>query len=81
MAIRYLAPARRALRKHRSVAPRLMEKIQELAVHPESLANNVTRLKGRLESRLRVGEFRVIFLREGGDLLIIDVAPRGNIYD
>ncbi len=81
MAIRFLAPAQRGLRRHRNVAPRLMDKIQELASDPDSLANNVTRLKGRPESRLRVGEFRIVFLQDGDDLLVIDVAPRGNIYD
>lgn len=81
MTIRFLAPAQRGLRKHRNVAPRIIEKTEELAADPDSLANNVTRLKGRPESRLRVGEFRIIFLQDGDDLLVIDVAPRGNIYD
>lgn len=77
----YLPPAQRALRKHRDVATRITAKIDELAGDPLTLANNVTRLKGRPESRLRVGDYRVIFLREGDDLIVIDIAPRGSIYD
>ena len=79
--VRFLPPAQRALLRHRNVAKRILAKIQELAEAPDGQANNVTRLQGRPESRLRVGDFRIIFLRDGDDLLVVDIAPRGSIYD
>ncbi len=58
-----------------------MAKIDELAADPAAQANNVSRLQGRPESRLRIGDFRVIFLQEGDDLIVVDIAPRGSVYD
>lgn len=77
----YLRPAQSALRKYRNVAGKIMGKIDEVAANPEAHANNVTRLQGRPESRLRVGDFRVIFVQEADELIIIDIAPRGGVYD
>lgn len=59
----------------------LLDKIAQLADDPEALANNVTQLKGREEWRLRVQNWRVIFLRDGETLLIRDIAPRASIYE
>jgi len=56
-------------------------KIEQLASDPGSLKNNVTRLVGTKESRLRVGDWRVIFRIDGGMLRIIKIAPRGGAYD
>ena len=82
MAIRFLAPAQRGLRKHRNAAPRILEKIQELAIDPDSLVNNVTRLKGRPDSRLRVGDFRIIVVFVAGVALLLplrhDEAVKGD---
>ena len=79
-AVRYLPAAQRALRKHRNVATRIM-KIDELAARPDAFANLVMPLKGRPERRLRVGDYRVLFIVEGDELLVIDIGPRGDIYD
>jgi mRNA interferase RelE/StbE len=59
---------------------RLTAKIRQLAADPASLANNVTRLVGRPESRLRVGDWRIIFHIEGETLFIDAIGPRGSIY-
>lgn len=56
-------------------------KIDQLACDPDSLKNNITRLVGTKESRLRVGDWRVIFRIDADTLLIIKIAPRGGVYD
>ncbi|HEY1983625.1 MAG TPA: type II toxin-antitoxin system RelE/ParE family toxin [Xanthobacteraceae bacterium] len=42
---------------------------------------DVKRLKGRQGSRLRVGDWRVIFYEEGGAIVIAAVGHRREIYD
>jgi mRNA interferase RelE/StbE len=42
---------------------------------------DVKRLKGRKGSRLRVGDWRVIFYEEGGSLIVAAVGHRREIYD
>jgi mRNA interferase RelE/StbE len=59
----------------------LLEKISQLASDPQALANNVTQLRGREEWRLRVQDWRVIFVRQGDRMLIRDIAPRASIYE
>ncbi|KQM13839.1 type II toxin-antitoxin system RelE family toxin [Novosphingobium sp. Leaf2] len=56
-------------------------KIDQLATDPASLANNVTELKGSDYSRLRVGDWRVIFTIDLVVLAIIEIGPRGGVYD
>jgi mRNA interferase RelE/StbE len=74
-----------ALKSLRRIPPpdaaRIREKIDQYAADPESLANNVTKLVGSDYLRLRVGNYRVIMLSDGTVLLIIDMGPRGSIYD
>lgn len=74
--------ARTLLRMDRATARRIRSKVTQLAVDPESLANNVRALKGsdRL-MRLRVGDWRVIYTEELLILLVIKVAARGSAYD
>lgn len=73
-------PALRVLAKHPHRA-KLYAKIDQLARDAASLANNITRLQGTAESRLRVGDMRIIFRFDGDTLSIRDVGPRGGIYD
>lgn len=80
MEIVYSKAARQALLRSNK-RKLLLEKIEQLANQPESLANNVTQLQGREEWRLRVQDWRVIFLRQGDSLLIRDIAPRASIYE
>lgn len=42
---------------------------------------NVKRLKGRQGSRLRIGDWRVIFYEERGSIVIVAVGHRREIYD
>ena len=64
-----------------NVAVAIRAKITQYADNPASLANNVTRLKGRMGWRLRVGDWRVIFDDDGAVLAILAIGPRGGIYD
>ena len=81
-AISYTKSAIRALRRMpRSSADLIRAKIEAYAADPTSLANNVTALKGREGLRLRVGDWRVIMDDRGNVLAILDIGPRGGIYD
>jgi mRNA interferase RelE/StbE len=42
---------------------------------------DVKRLKGRKGSRLRIGDWRVIFYEEGNAIVIVAVGHRREIYD
>ncbi|MGD0420966.1 MAG: type II toxin-antitoxin system RelE/ParE family toxin [Xanthobacteraceae bacterium] len=42
---------------------------------------DVKRLKGRQGSRLRVGDWRVIFYEEAGFIVVVAVGHRREIYD
>ena len=41
----------------------------------------VTRLVGSTASRMRVGDFRVIFENAPGEIIVTKVGPRGDIYE
>jgi mRNA interferase RelE/StbE len=62
------------------VADAIEAKIEQLAREPRSLANMVKKLKGRPVSRLRVGEWRVLFRFEGGVLHVSAIAHRREVY-
>lgn len=80
MDIRYSVPAVRALRKS-SKRDLIRRKIEELAADPDALTNNIRRLAGRPESRLRIQDWRVIFRIEDGILWVDVIAPRGAAYE
>lgn len=55
-------------------------KVELFAEDPGALANNVKALKGSTAIRLRVGDWRVI-MEDGVVLNVLDVGPRGGVYD
>jgi mRNA-degrading endonuclease RelE of RelBE toxin-antitoxin system len=59
----------------------ILEKIGLLISNPAALKNNVKQLKGREEQRLRVQDWRVIFLQVEDMIIIKDVAPRSSAYE
>lgn len=75
------AALRVLMRLPANVGDLIDSKIEQLANEPDSLKNNVTRLVGTKESRLRVGDWRVIFRIDDDMLLIIKIAPRSGAYD
>jgi mRNA interferase RelE/StbE len=58
----------------------IREKLRLLAERPEALANNVRALKGTEGSRLRIGDWRVIFTIGPDGIMVHDIGPRGSIY-
>jgi len=73
--IKYSKQARKFLWKQElSVRQRIETAIQLLP------AGDVKKLKGQPYYRLRVGEFRVLFDRNGEVLLIVKIDNRGQVY-
>lgn len=62
------------------VSTRIVAKIELYASDPSLLSNNVKALKGRDGIRLRVGDWRVI-MEDGVVLAVLEIGPRGSIYD
>jgi len=80
--ISYTKAAIRALRRMlANMATLIRAKIEAYAKDPASQANNVRSLKGREGVRLRVGDWRVIMDDQGNVLAVLDIGPRGGVYD
>ena len=83
-AVEYSRDALTALRRmDRATARRIVAKVEQLAVDPASLANNVKALKGGGSAplmRLRVGDWRVIY-RDGLVIAVVRIAARGSAYN
>lgn len=62
-------------------AQRIIAKIEQYAQEPETQANNVAALKGREGIRLRVGDWRVIMNDDGVVLAVLEIGPRGSVYE
>ena len=77
----YSATAARALRRYRADAAAIRAKIEQYAADPAPLAANVKTLKGIDAKRLRVGDFRVIFRESATTIEVLDLGPRGSIYE
>jgi mRNA interferase RelE/StbE len=75
----YLAKARKALMKHKAVATRIIDKVEDYARNPSAFSK-VKTLRGG-GKRLRVGSFRVIFEETRDEIVVTDIGPRGGIYD
>jgi mRNA interferase RelE/StbE len=69
------------LLRHRADATRIIVKVAAYARDAQSQSRNIKRLKGRELLRLRVGDFRVIFREDRDSIQVIDIGPRGSIYD
>jgi mRNA interferase RelE/StbE len=81
--IRYTSDALKALRRMpRNTVDLIRRKIQEVAVDPAT-SRNVKKLKGRDGYRLRVGDWRIVYDLDNGVLvlIVIEIGPRGSIYD
>jgi mRNA interferase RelE/StbE len=65
-----------------NVAATIRKKVVQYASQPASLANNVKALKGEKGSfRLRVGDWRVVFIEDAKSVVVVRIAPRGGAYD
>ena len=63
------------------MAARVYRAVAAYAVGDGAHANQVKPLKGGLTKRLRVGDFRVVFLESDTEVYVVRVAPRGTAYD
>ena len=79
--IRYTTEALRNLKRHGNMAARIRRAMQEHAGDPAAHANNVTQLVGSSASRMRVGDYRVIFVETDVELLVVRVGPLGGVYE
>ena len=79
--VTYTRAAIKALRKMPATTAALIRgKVEQYAADPASLANNVKALQGREGIRLRVGDWRVI-MDDGVVLAVLEIGPRGRVYD
>jgi len=77
----YTRTAAAALRRHANRAKLIRTKIRQYADDAASQANNVKQLVGVDAKRLRVGDFRVIFTETADTVTILEIGPRGGIYE
>lgn len=79
--ILYTASAARALVRHANRAKLIKAKIAQYAENPAAQARNVKALVGVDAIRLRVQDFRVLFRETADTITVLDIGPRGGIYD
>jgi mRNA interferase RelE/StbE len=71
-----------ATRQWLKLAADIRKRIEaKLAVYATSGSGDIKRLKGRGGCRLRVGDWRVIFIEENTSIIIVAVGNRREIYD
>ncbi len=58
----------------------IMARIAKYAADPRDASHDVRPLKGRDDYRLRIGDWRVIFMIEGDTMIVTSIAPRGSTY-
>ena len=81
--ISYSKDAVKALRRMpTNTAANIRARIMELASDPDAANNNVAKLRGRAEMRLRVGDWRVLFAvdRKARAIGVKLIGPRGSVY-
>jgi len=79
----YTPTASRELRRiPTNIARRIMERVEQVAADPHAADNNLSKLKGRPEMRLRVGNWRILFMIDETEraFTVLHVAPRGSVY-
>lgn len=81
--VEYSKSARKALKTMpRNTAKLILEKIEAVAADPFAPNHNVRKLTNHPGFRLRVGDWRVVYLIHEQALLIavVRIAPRGEVY-
>ena len=77
----YTKAALRSLQAHSNRAKQIRAKIEQYATEPATLTNNVIQLTGSSAKRLRIAGFRVLFTESDTTVTILDLGPRGEIYE
>jgi len=80
---RQLTYTRQAVKERRYVPAKVLARIdaalKSYAAEP-ARARNVKKLKGRDEWRIRVGDWRVIFVDDGETVCVLSIRSRGSAY-
>ncbi len=79
--VRYNAAAEKDLARHANMAERVYRAMREYAAGDGAHTNRVKPLKGVESKRLRVGDFRVLFVETIDEIVVTRIAPRGSAYD
>jgi mRNA interferase RelE/StbE len=61
-------------------ALRILDAIEKVVEDPECKDLDIKKLVGRDGYRLRVGDWRVIYTKDGQILAVLRIGPRGDIY-
>jgi mRNA interferase RelE/StbE len=81
--LRYSRRAEKDIRRlDRPVRRRILRALGRLAADPEGIGG-IRRLSGRAGSRLRVGDWRVLFELDNAtrEIVVDRILPRGRAYD
>jgi mRNA interferase RelE/StbE len=71
-----------ATRQWLKLSPQVRERVgKKLDAFAATGQGDVKKLKGQAGSRLRVGDWRVIFYEEPGMIVVVGVGHRREIYD
>ncbi len=71
-----------ALRQWLKLSGEVRKRIDtKLTTYATNGSGDVKRLKGRNGTRLRVGDWRVIFVEERNSIIVVAVGNRRDIYD
>jgi mRNA interferase RelE/StbE len=79
--VTYTADSVRDLKRHGNVAGRIRKAMADYALYGIAHANNVTALVGSVEKRMRIGDFRAIFIETDDSITVVKIGPRGSVYD
>jgi mRNA interferase RelE/StbE len=79
--VRYSNAAEKDLERHANMAERVYRAMREYAAGEGAHANRVKPLRGTNSKRLRVGDFRVLFVESTDEIMVTRIAPRGGAYD
>lgn len=72
------AATRQWLKLSPGIRRRIDDKLNDFAA---AGIGDVKRLKGRAGARLRVGDWRIVFYEESGNIVVAAVGHRREIYD
>jgi mRNA interferase RelE/StbE len=71
-----------ATRQWLKLAPDLRKRIDgKLTIYATDGSGDVKKLKGRAGCRLRIGDWRVVFIEDSVSITIVAVGNRRDIYD
>ena len=81
MRIDFTRTAIKELKKIGPARANIVTKIRQYADDPASLANNVRALSKSDEYRLRIGDYRVLFVLSDDTMTVVAVRHRSRAYD